>query len=400
MASVLSRTSLPLINLLTNRSDMRIQSHRLPMLLLGAAAIVILASGAIARLSRADQLRKNVTAQLVPTVAIIHPSAAGQEPLELPGRIEAWSSAPIYARVSGYVKRWNTDIGAPVKAGHVLAEIETPDLDQALRQARAELLRARSDASLARTSAKRWQALLNSDSVSRQEVEERAADAQAKEAQVAALEANVDRTQALQEYKRLVAPFDGVVTARNTDVGALINVGMSRGNELFVVSDTRRLRVYVNVPQRQIASIREGATAELVVPERPHRPYQAVVQSMAQAIDAGSGAMRVQLVVDNAKGELLPGAFATVRFVTLATAGRLSLPPSALIVGKNGVQVATVTDGDIARLQTVAVTRDSGGMVELAPGLRATDRIIDSPPDGIASGDRVRIAVAANGSAK
>lgn len=397
MAEAIDKTSPPLISQLPKRSDMRIPSHRLPILLLGAVAVAVLAGGALSRVSRADQLRKSVAAQLVPNVAIIHPSAASPEAMELPGRIEAWSSAPIYARVSGYVKSWDTDIGAPVKAGHVLAEIETPDLDQALRQARAELLRARSEANLASTSAKRWQALLNSDSVSRQEVEERAADAQAKEAQVAALEANVERTLALQQYRRLVAPFDGVVTARNTDVGALINVGMSRGNELFVVSDTRRLRVYVNVPQRQIAAIREGATAELIVPERPHRIYQAIVQSTAQAIDAGSGAMRIQLIVDNAKGELLPGAFATVRFAAPDNAGRLSLPASALIVGKNGVQVATVTEGDVARLQTVSITRDAGGMVELAPGLRATDRIIDSPPDGIASGDRVRIAVAANG---
>ncbi|WP_035883413.1 efflux RND transporter periplasmic adaptor subunit [Cupriavidus metallidurans] len=379
---------------------MRVSSQRLPVVILGAIAVAILAGCAFFRVSRASQLQQSNASQLVPVVSVIHPTAAREQVIELPGRIEAWSSAPIYARVSGYVKRWNTDIGAPVKAGQVLAEIETPDLDQSLKQAQAELQRARSDATLARTSANRWQALLKSDSVSRQEVEERTADAQAREAQVAALQANVERNEALQQYKRLVAPFDGLVTARNTDVGALINVGMSRGNELFVVSDTRRLRIYVNVPQRQISSIREGATAEVVVPERPQHTFKAVVQSMAQAIDAGSGTMRIQLNVDNANGELFPGAFATVRFTSPAARGRLSLPPSALIVGRNGVQVATVEDGDTTRLQDVTITRDAGSFVELAPGLRAADLVIDSPPDGISTGDRVRLARQADGSAK
>jgi RND family efflux transporter MFP subunit len=204
---------------------------------------------------------------------------------------------------------------------------------------------------------------------------------------------------ALQRYKRIVAPFDGVVTARNTDVGSLINVGMTRGSELFVVSDTQKLRVYVSVPQRQVALIRAGGEAQLSVPERPGKTYAAVVQSLSQAVDTDSGAMRVQLSVNNDSGELLPGAFASVRFDTRAAAQNLGLPPSALIVGKSGVQIATVdTDGRV-QLKPVTITRDHGSVIEFANGIAREDKVIANPPDGLASGDQVKIA-AATGAAK
>ncbi|MCP5472357.1 MAG: efflux RND transporter periplasmic adaptor subunit [Steroidobacteraceae bacterium] len=367
--------------------------HPLALAAVGAVA-VILVSGLYMRWSHAADLRERAVAQQVQAVALVTPLPVSAPTMELPARIEAWARAPLYARVSGYLKRWTVDIGEHVTAGQVLAEIETPDLDQQLQQARAELARARSEASLADTTARRWQSLLGTDSVSRQEVEERTAAAQTSLAQVEALRANVERIQALQQFRRIAAPFDGIVTARNTDVGALINAGMSRDSELFVVSDTHRLRVYVDVPQRQVAAIREGSVATLSVPERPGRSFQAMVQSLAQAIDSDSGAMRVQLTVNNPDGELLPGGFATVRFEADVQPEALGVPPSALIFGRNGVQVALIDDDSRARLRSVTIARDFGPVVELANGsVASTDRVISNPPDGISSGDEVRITV-------
>ncbi|KPX12836.1 efflux RND transporter periplasmic adaptor subunit [Pseudomonas syringae] len=369
-------------------------------LILVCIALVVVVTGLFLRWSRAEALESRAQVQSTKSVALISPTAVPASTIELSARIEAWSRAPIHARVSGYLQRWLVDIGDKVKAGQVLAEIETPDLDQQILQARAELARARSDASLAESTAKRWQALLASDSVSRQEAEERAADFQAKKAEVSALTANVERLLAQQQFKRLIAPFDGVITARNTDVGALINGGMNSGSELFVVSDTRRLRVYVDVPQRQVASIQEGSPAKLSVPERPDHTYSATVQSLAQAINTGTGAMRVQLTVDNPSGELLPGGFALVRFDgQSAAAQQFGLPPSALILGKSGVQVASVGNDGLAQLRQVTIARDFGNIIQLA-GLEVSDRVINNPPDGIANGDPVRIAVAETEGAK
>ncbi|XAH22950.1 efflux RND transporter periplasmic adaptor subunit [Xylophilus sp. GW821-FHT01B05] len=370
-----------------------LRRHAIAVTLVGLA-LVVLAAGLLSRRSQALQLQDSVAARALPTVRLIAPTAMDASVLELPARLEAWARAPIHARVSGYLKRWNADIGAPVKAGQLLAEIETPDLDEQLVQARAELATARSNAALADSTARRWQALLTSDSVSRQEADEKAGDLAAKQSVVNALQANVERTQALKQYARLAAPFDGIITARNTDVGALINVGGAPGSELFVVSDVRRLRVYVNVPQRQVAFIGAGSKAQLTTPERPTRVYTATVDSTARSIQASSGAMLVQLTVDNKAGELLPGGFATVRFDAPTGAASLGVPPGALMIGKDGTQVATVDEQGLVRLRPVTLGRDLGRMVELAGGLAPGERLIESPPDGLANGDKVRIAEA------
>lgn len=369
-----------------------------------AVAVLIVASGLWARKSNAEQLQGVASERGQPSVNVISPKPLAQGTLELPARTEAWSRAPIYARVSGYLKRWQADIGAPVKAGQLLAEIETPDLDQQLTQARAELTTARSNATLAASTAKRWQSLLDSDSVSRQEVDERSGDLAAKQSTVNALQANVDRIQALKQFTRLSAPFDGIVTARNTDVGALINVGGAPGSELFVVSDVRKLRVYVNVPQRQVTLVRPGAQAQLMVPERPGQTFTATVESQSRSINTGTGAMLVQLVVDNAKGELLPGGFATVRFAgekAAATASGVGLPPGAVIINKGGTQVAVVDAQNKVQLRKVTISRDLGTVIEIGAGLSAQDRVIENPPDGLANGDVVRVnAEAASAAAK
>jgi len=364
-----------------------------------AVAGAVVAGGLATRHSQAEQLEETAAAQTVPTVSLVAMKDIAGTPLALPARIEAWSRAPIYARVSGYLARWNVDIGAPVKAGQVLAVIETPDLDQDLHQAQAQLAVARSNLALAESTAKRWQSLVAQNAVSKQEADEKQGDFISKQSNAAALQASVERQQALKRYTQLVAPFDGVVTARNTDVGALVNAGSggtagsSAGSELFVVSDLRRLRVYVQVPQRQVAQIHPGSTARVSVPERPGVTYQAKVQSLAQAINAGSGTMLVQLAVENPKGELLPGAFATVQFDEAAVAGdAVAIPPGALIMGRNGIQVAVLDAGNRVRIKKVTIARDLGNVIQLGDGVTKADRIIDSPPDGLADGDQVKVA--------
>jgi RND family efflux transporter MFP subunit len=366
-----------------------------------AAAVVI--GGLATRHSQAEQLKEAAAERAVPTVSLVSPKDVAAAPMELPARIEAWSRAPIYARVSGYLQRWNVDIGAKVHAGQVLAVIETPDLDQDLRQAQAQLAVARSNLALAESTAKRWQSLVGQQAVSKQEADEKQGDFISKQSTVQALQASVERQQALKRYTQLVAPFDGVVTARNTDVGALVNAGSggAAGSELFVVSDLRRLRVYVQVPQRQVAQIRPGSTARVSVPERPGSSYPAKVESLAQAISAGSGTMLVQLAVENPNGHLLPGAFATVQFDQAAMAGDaaagapVAIPPGALISGRDGTRVAVLDAGNRVRIRKVTIARDLGNVIQLGEGVTKADRIIDSPPDGLADGDQVRVATAA-----
>jgi RND family efflux transporter MFP subunit len=360
---------------------------------IGLIAVGVVASGVATRTSDAARLRERADAQAVPTVALITPGkAASATTLDLPGRLEAYSRAPIYARVSGYLKSWKYDIGSPVKAGALLAEIETPDLDQQLLQARADLASAKANAELAGTTARRWQSLLASDSVSKQEVEEKAGDYSTKQSMVNAAQANVDRYLAMKSFARIVAPFDGIVTARSTDVGALINAGGGVGQELFVVSNTRKLRVYVSVPQNYVAMIQRGTKAQMGVPERPGRRFAATVESTAQAVNMASGGMLIQLAVDNEKGELLPGGFASVSLDLPREAGALSVPPSALIFGGSGLRVATVGPDNRIKLKNVTIARDFGKFVEIGSGLAPDDRVIESPPDGAVDGDPVRIA--------
>lgn len=366
-------------------------------LIILAAALV--AAGVLSRRSQAEQV-KEASTPVVPLVSITTAGQAAGAPLELPARIEPWQRAPIYARVSGYLKEWKVDIGAPVKTGQTLADIETPDLDQQLLQAKAELATARSNLTLATSTAKRWQGLLAADAVSHQEADEKAGDLAAKQSAVNAMQANVDRVQALQRYTRLVAPFDGVVTARNTDVGALISVGGAPGSELFVVSDLSRLRVYVNLPQRQVAAIKTGDKAELSVPERPGKTYTATVQSLSQAINASSGAMLVQLTVQNDSRELLPGGYASIHFDTPTASGALSIPPSALIFNKSGTQVATLGKDGRVVVKQIIVGRDLGNVLEVAAGIDRNDQVIANPPDGVATGDKVRVASTNNAKAK
>jgi RND family efflux transporter MFP subunit len=372
----------------------------LGLLVLAVAAGAVVVTGLATRRTEAAQLRERADALAVPTVAVSRPRAGSTaNTLELPGRIEAQARAPIYARVSGYLKSWRVDIGARVKAGQLLAEIETPEIDQQLLQAQAELATARANLSLATSTAKRWQALLATDAVSRQEADEKAGDLTAKQSGVNALQANVERIQAQKRFARLEAPFAGVVIARNTDVGALVNAGSGPGSELFVVADTSKLRLYINVPQVYTSAVRPGSTARLTVPEAPGKVFTATVQSMSQAIASGSGSMLVQLSADNAQGALLPGGFAQVSLALPNPVGTLSIPPGALVFNQAGLRVATVGPGDKVVMKTVTIARDQGAAIDIASGLLPDDRVIENPPDGVADGDVVRVAVTAAGKA-
>jgi len=356
-------------------------------------ALVVVAHGMIARSARNSRLQQLTEAEAVPSVAIVLPAPAQDHAgLDLPGRLEAYIRAPIYARVPGYLKTWKHDIGSRVKAGDVLAEIDTPDLDQQLTQARADLAVAQANSKLAQISAERWQSLAGTDAVAKQDVDQRTFTFNASLAQVKAAQANVDRLVAEAGFKRLIAPFDGVVTARDTDIGALINVGAAGGTELFVVSDTRRLRVYINVPQNDVPSVPPGTHATIRVPEHPERTYTGTVESSAQAVDPSTGTTLMQLIVDNSAGEMMPGDYVSIHLQIGHATPVLSVPSSALIFDAKGLSIATVGADNRVFLKPVSIERDLGAVVELAAGLAADDRVIENPPDGIASGALVRPA--------
>jgi RND family efflux transporter MFP subunit len=354
---------------------------------------IIVVTGITTRKMADAKLREWTENQAVPVVAVALPDTRGKTTtFELPGRLEAYTQAQIYARVTGYVKEWKADIGTPVKAGQLLAEIDAPDLDQQIMQAEANLASAQANSVLSDMTLKRGQSLITSYAISQQDLDQRAADASNKQGMVRAAQANLDRLRVLEQYKRLVAPFDGLVTARTTDVGALINAGSGGGPPMFVVSQTSKLRAYVNVPQSDVPNIPMGTKAKISVPEYPGRTFPATVEASAQAVDFASGTTRMQLAVDNAAGELMTGAFATLSFDLPHPEIAINVPASALIFNQSGLHVATVDSEGRAILKQVTISRDLGNEVELASGVAADDRVIANPPDGIATGDKVRIA--------
>jgi RND family efflux transporter MFP subunit len=356
-------------------------------------AIAVAAYGMGIRAAQNSRLHNLTEALAVPTVAIVAPTRAeNHDGLDLPGRLEAFISAPIYARVPGYLKSWKYDIGGKVKAGDVLAEIDTPDLDQQLMQARADLNVSQANAKLAKISAERWQSLAGTDAVAKQDVDTRNFTLNANMAQVKAAQANLDRLVAEEGFKRLTAPFDGIVTARDTDIGALINVGATGGAQLFVVSETNKLRVYVDVPQNYVPSVPPGTKATLTVPEHPGKTYSGTVEASAQAVNPSTGTTLMQIIVDNSAGEMMPGDYASIHLQTLGARDVFSVPSSALIFDANGLSIATVRADNRVLLKPVSIERDLGSVIEIASGLAPSDRVIENPPDGIGNGVQVRLA--------
>jgi RND family efflux transporter MFP subunit len=356
-----------------------------------AVAALVVVMGLTTRKMADAKLSEWTEAQAVPVVTATTPDTRGRKTtLDLPGRLEAFTQAQIYARVSGYLKDWKADIGAPVKAGDLLAEIDAPDLDQQIMQGEANLASAQANSKLSDATLLRGQQLIPSGAVSKQDLDQRGADAANKEGLMKSAQANLDRLRVLEGYKRITAPFDGLVTARTTDIGALINAG-GGGPPLFVVSDTSKLRLYVNIPQNFVPSIRVGTKARMTVPEYPGKDFFATVEASAQAVDVSSGTTRMLLVVDNPQGELMTGGFANVSFDLPHPEIAVNVPASALIFNKDGLRVATIDSTNHVVLKTVTISRDLGRVVEIGTGLTAQDRVVDSPPDGIASGDEVRL---------
>ncbi len=368
------------------------------LVLAGLAVVCVAAAvavyGIMGRHQSEAELQVATDAAAIPTVAVVTPARGeGRQELVLPGDIEAYYEAPIYARVSGYVKMWYQDIGARVQSGQLLAEIDAPDLDQQLAQAKANLGIAKANEALAALTAKRWQALRTTDSVSQQTADEKAGDAAAKHAAVLAAEADVQRLAALEGFKRITAPFDGVVTARKTDVGALINAGSgsSAGPELFSVADVHEMRIYVRVPQTFAPQLQAGMTAILKLPQLS-RTYTAKLVTTSSAITHDSRTILAELQADNADGSLLPGTYAEVHFQLTAPPNVLRLPTSSLLFRQNGLEVATVGPQDKVVLKHVEVGRDLGTEIEVTSGVEPSDRVIDSPPDSIANGEVVKVA--------
>src|SRR5580658_10486646 len=309
------------------------------ILIVVSVAVVLAVWGIVSRLVARNALEHEATNAAIPTVTTTkaHVGPASSK-LVLPGSVQAFYEAPIYARTNGYLKVWYTDIGTNVKKGQVLAEIETPEVDQQQRQAHADLGTAQANYELARTTNERWKGLLATQSVSQQDADERAGDAAAKAAARQSAAANVARLEDLESFKRVLAPFEGIVTQRNTDIGALINAGQSAGNALFRVADVHRLRIYVSVPQPYASAIHTGLTADLEFADHPGRRYQAVVANSAQALDANSRTLQVELQIDNAKGELLPGSYAQVYFTLTGADNTLRIPVNTVLFRTDGLR--------------------------------------------------------------
>jgi len=349
--------------------------------------------GIVSRLHAQASLVAHTNDRLVPLVQTIVANSFGSaEDMVLPGSVQPVIEAPIYARTNGYVKAWYTDIGTPVKKGQLLAELETPEVDQQLRQAEADYATAQSNEALAQSTAKRWHALLATDSVSKQDNDEKQADAAAKHAALLSAQANLNRLRELESFKRVVAPFDGVVTARSTDIGALINSGAANGASLFRVADTSKLRIYVQVPETQAPLVHVGAPVKLGVAVQPGRDFAAEVVRTADALDPASRSLLVEIQADNAKHEILPGGYAQVHFQLPLGAGKPRVPVSTLIFRGAGLQLAVVDADNKAHLTPITLGRDFGTQVEVAQGIKDGDRIINGPPDSLSDGDLVKIA--------
>jgi RND family efflux transporter MFP subunit len=367
------------------------------LLLIGMIALV--AAGAVATYGLVSRARSNqdivqwTNAQAVPTVVLAKlVRGAAEQILILPGDIQPYNKAAIYARVNGYLKNWNKDIGAQVKAGEVLASIDAPDLDQQLAQARATLASAKANYDIAATTANRYGILVTKQATSQQLADQTAADAAAKEAVTDANEANVRQLEAMQSFKQIVAPFDGVITARNTNIGALINAGNTAGQELFEVSDLHRVRIYVQVPQAFTADLRPGLKATFEMPQYPGQKFDATLVTTSSAVSAMSRSMLVELQTDNSDGKLLGGAYCRVNFQIPGDPNVVRIPATALTPVNRGVQVAIVADGNKVVLKSIQLGRDFGDTVEVTAGLDPQDRVIDSPPETLQSGDVVQLA--------
>ncbi len=362
-------------------------------LILLAVALALAVWGEVSRVLARSSLGKETADAAQPTVLTTTPNrAALGEELVLPGTVQAFIEAPIYARTSGYLKIWHTDIGSEVGKGQLLGEIETPEVDQQLSQAQADLATARANEALSNSTNVRWKGLLSTGSVSKQDADEKAGDAAAKKAAADSAAANVARLRELESFKRVVAPFAGVITARNTDIGALINAGQSAGSELFRIADTHKLRIYVQVPETYAAVTRAGLEAELRFAEQPQKTYAARTVRTSNALNPTLRTLQVELELDNVNREVFPGAYAEVHFKLPASAESLRLPANTVLFRSAGLQVATIDKQKRIKLKSIVQGRDFGNTIEVLSGIDADDVVVLNPPDSLTDGILVRIA--------
>lgn len=368
---------------------------------LAALALALLAAGVVPRLQASRALAAQTASQSTLTVSVVRPQPApASQDLVLPGAAMPFADTAIFARTSGYIAHWYTDIGTHVKAGQVLADIAAPDLDAQLRAARADEASAQAAYAYAKTTAQRWQTMLASQSVAQQDADAKLSDMQTKQAALAAAQANVARVAELVSYEKVTAPFDGVITARDVDVGALVTAGGTPGspsaaNELFHLSQTQTLRVFVDVPQDDAADVTPATEAWLTTQQYPGRRFTARVARSAGALDPASRTLRVEIDVDNADGALLPGGYVQAHLALKTTTPALDVPVTTLLFRPDGVSVATVDSTGKVWLKPVHLGRDFGTHVEVTSGLAASDRVIDNPGDSISNGEAVSIAAAA-----
>jgi RND family efflux transporter MFP subunit len=361
------------------------------VLLAAGIAAALGVGGIVIRGLDAQRLEEWTKERAIPTVRTRLPQAgAGAQELVLPGNIQAFYEARLRARVNGYIRDWKYDIGAHVKAGEVIATIDAPDLDQQLQQAIGEQAKAESEVDLAKVTSKRWSALRASTAVSQQSVDEKSGDFSAKLAQVAAARANVERLRALQGFTQITAPFEGVVTARNIDIGDL--VGPDKALELFAVADVHQVRIYVGVPQAYVAQLHQGMDVKLRLPQYPDKLFSAKLVTTSNAIAEKSRALLVQLIAGNPEGLLLPGSFTEVHFKLAGNADVLRVPANAILYRNNRLNVATVGAGEKVVVKPIEIARDLGVAIEVASGIAPSDRVIEDPPEFIRDGDVVRLA--------
>lgn len=363
----------------------------------------IVAAGIIPRIRARAALKVETRELAVPVVSVIRAQrGAPSQEIVLPGNMQAFIDSPIYARTNGYLKKWYVDIGGRVKAGELLAEIETPEVDAQLHQALADLKTAQANYDLSEITYNRYETLKSTDSVAKQDVDNAVGDYQAKKAMVASAQANVNRLQELVSFEKIYAPFDGVITARETDIGDLIDAGTNGGTakELFHIAAINTLRVYINVPQIYSAEAKPGIGAYLTLQEFPGQTFEGKVVRTANAIDLASRTLLVEVDVKNPTGELLPGAYAEVHLKIASGSPTYILPVTTLIFRNAGMQVATVRDGNKAALIPISIGRDFGNSVEVVSGLADSDVVIDSPPDSIVEGEEVRVAAHSGPSGK
>jgi RND family efflux transporter MFP subunit len=361
----------------------------------------IVVSGILPRIHARADLDKETAEMAIPTVSVVHPKrGAPAQEVVLPANVQAFIDAPIYARTNGYLKHWYVDIGAGVKAGQLLADIETPEVDQQLRQSKADLATAEANLNLSQITAHRYADLLKTDSVSKQDADNAAGDFAAKQATVQSAQANVKRLEELQAFEKIYAPFAGVITARNTDIGALIDSGSGGGTrtELFHIAQADKLRVYVSVPEVYSQAAKPGLSADLALSEFPGRLFQGTLVRTADAIDQSTRTLLVEIRVNNPTGTLLSGAYAEVHLKLPTATSAFIVPVNALLFRAEGLRVAAVSDGKHAELKPVTLGHDFGSEVEVVAGLSGDESIVVNPPDSIVAGEEVRIAQPAAGS--